>query len=52
MKKPIASARLSSQNQVSLTKEVRDVINAKAGDLILFFKNEKGEIVIKAEVKV
>ncbi len=50
LSKPIASTKISLKGQISIPKDVRELLGAETGDLILFFKNEKGDIVIKAKV--
>ena len=45
--KLIATAKISSQGQVTLPKVVRDKLNIRNGELIIFTINENKEIKIK-----
>lgn len=45
--KLIATAKISSQGQVTLPKVVRDKLNIHNGELIIFTINENKEIKIK-----
>ena len=45
--KLIATAKISSQGQVTLPKVVRDKLNIHNGELIIFIINENKEIKIK-----
>lgn len=45
--KLIATAKISSQGQVTLPKAVRDKLNIHNGELIIFTINENKEIKIK-----
>lgn len=45
--KLIATAKISSQGQVTLPKVVRDKLNIHNGELIIFTINENREIKIK-----
>lgn len=45
--KLIATAKISSQGQVTLPKVVRDKLNADNGELVIFTINNNGEIKIK-----
>ena len=42
----IAMSKISSKSQITIPKEVRELLKAQAGDKILFVK-ENGKILIK-----
>ncbi|MHA1447822.1 MAG: AbrB/MazE/SpoVT family DNA-binding domain-containing protein [Candidatus Hodarchaeales archaeon] len=50
MSKAIGTSKISSKYQVVIPESVRSKIDAKAGDILLFFMNDAGEIVIKVKV--
>ena len=39
-------AKLTAAGQITVPVEVRQILNLKTGDKILFIQNEKGEVVI------
>lgn len=39
-------ASFSSNGQITIPVEIRKLLNLKPGDKVLFFQNEKGEIVV------
>ena len=45
--KLLATAKVSSQGQVTLPKIVRDKLNIKNGEIIIFTINENNEVKIK-----
>lgn len=51
MSKPIGVAKLSPQGQISIPQQIKKLLSAEIGDYILFFQNEKGEVVIVTKVK-
>ncbi len=50
MSKAIGQAKLSSKYQMVLPEKLRKKLEAEAGDIVLFFENSAGEIVIKVKV--
>ena len=40
-------AKMSNNGQITVPAEIRRVLKAKAGDKILFFQNEHGEIIVQ-----
>ncbi|MFX0067228.1 MAG: AbrB/MazE/SpoVT family DNA-binding domain-containing protein [Candidatus Hermodarchaeota archaeon] len=50
MSKPIASAKITTSYQVSIPQDIRKHLKAEIGDLLLFFINNEGEVVIKTTV--
>lgn len=50
MSKTIGTAKLSSKYQMVLPEAVRKKLDAESGDIVLFFENSAGEIVIKVKV--
>ena len=43
----LGSTKISTDRKISLIKEVADRLDAKEEDFIIFYLNDKGEIVIK-----
>ena len=45
-------AKLTAAGQITVPAEIRQILNLKTGDKILFMQNEKGEVIIdNASVK-
>jgi len=40
------SAKITSKGQITLPKEVRERLNVDSGDNVIFFVNNRGEIVV------
>jgi antitoxin PrlF len=45
-------AKLSSKNQVTIPKQVRDYLNLKAGDRFKFFLQPDGRVVILPRLRI
>lgn len=43
----LGSAKISSHFRASIVQEAAERLNIQVGDHILFYENEKGEIIIK-----
>ncbi|MFW9855756.1 MAG: AbrB/MazE/SpoVT family DNA-binding domain-containing protein [Candidatus Thorarchaeota archaeon] len=51
MEKPTATAKLTSNNQITLPKAIRERLGVNVGDIVLFFIKDE-EIVIRAKVQL
>lgn len=51
MTKATASAKLTSNNQITLPKPIREQLGIEVGDLVLFFEKD-GEILIRGKVRL
>lgn len=45
----LAVSKITQQNQITLPKDVRELLKTKPNDRILFVENGKGEIYIKKQ---
>lgn len=45
-------AKLSSNNQITLPKMIRDKLQLKPGDVLDFMENEQGDIIIKKAARI
>jgi hypothetical protein len=47
--KLLGAARISDKNRITLTKEVRDKLKVDSGDLLLFFEDDEGNVLVCTE---
>jgi AbrB family looped-hinge helix DNA binding protein len=40
------TAKITSKGQITLPKEIRDHLNVDSGDNVIFFLNNRGEVVV------
>ena len=50
MEKILGTAKVTSKGQVTIPKDVRDILNLKAGDLVVFIKKNDEIIIRRAEI--
>jgi len=43
----LGSTKVSSDRKISLVKEVSEYLKAKEGDFIIFYLDDKGEVIIR-----
>ena len=50
MEKTLGNGKVQPNFRVTLTRDVRQKLNVKVGSLVVFLKNERGEVVVKRAV--
>ncbi|MFZ7138029.1 MAG: hypothetical protein ACOWW1_06395 [archaeon] len=47
MEKIIGTSKVQPNNRITLIKKVQKKLNLKIGDFVIYFEDEKGNIIIK-----
>jgi AbrB family looped-hinge helix DNA binding protein len=47
VRKALGSSKITSSNQITLPKEVREDLDVRSGDIIVFYKEDDGKITVQ-----